>query len=68
MPRAFAVSATWFVTTASGATALQGQLASAAAFVAFAETRADYTLLEVGLGGRLDATNIVEPRLCLTIP
>ena len=27
---------------------------------AFARTLADYTLLEVGLGGRLDATNVVE--------
>ncbi|MEP2989270.1 MAG: bifunctional folylpolyglutamate synthase/dihydrofolate synthase [Parasphingorhabdus sp.] len=32
---------------------------TAAAFLAFAETSADACLLEVGLGGRLDATNIV---------
>jgi dihydrofolate synthase/folylpolyglutamate synthase len=36
------------------------EVATAAAFVAFARTPADATLLEVGLGGRLDATNIVE--------
>ena len=30
-----------------------------AAFLAFAQTPADYLLLEVGLGGRLDATNVV---------
>lgn len=30
------------------------------AFLAFAQNRADYTLLEVGLGGRLDATNIID--------
>ncbi len=32
---------------------------TAAAFLAFAETPADVTLLETGLGGRLDATNVV---------
>jgi dihydrofolate synthase/folylpolyglutamate synthase len=32
---------------------------TAAAFTAFAEAPADVTLLEVGLGGRLDATNVV---------
>ncbi len=31
-----------------------------AAFVAFAQTPADYLVLEVGLGGRLDATNVIE--------
>ncbi len=33
---------------------------TAVAFLAFAETPADACILEVGLGGRLDATNIVE--------
>jgi dihydrofolate synthase/folylpolyglutamate synthase len=32
---------------------------TAAALTAFAETPADFTILEVGLGGRLDATNVV---------
>jgi dihydrofolate synthase/folylpolyglutamate synthase len=37
--------------------------------VAFAETPADMTLLEVGLGGRLDATNVIEaPRLTVITP
>jgi dihydrofolate synthase/folylpolyglutamate synthase len=31
-----------------------------AAFLAFGETPADYLVLEVGLGGRLDATNVIE--------
>jgi len=31
-----------------------------AAFLAFSETPADYLLLEVGLGGRLDTTNVIE--------
>jgi len=34
---------------------------TALAFVAFAEHRVDIAVLEVGMGGRLDATNIVEP-------
>ena len=33
---------------------------TAAALLAFSETPADLCLLEVGLGGRLDATNVVE--------
>ena len=36
------------------------EVAAAAAFVAFARTPADACLLEVGLGGRLDATNVIE--------
>lgn len=39
---------------------------TAAAFLAFSETPADILLLETGLGGRLDATNIV-PNPLLTI-
>jgi dihydrofolate synthase/folylpolyglutamate synthase len=35
------------------------EITTAAAFLAFAETPADVLLLEVGLGGRLDATNLV---------
>jgi len=34
---------------------------TAVAFVAFAELHVDIAVLEVGMGGRLDATNIVEP-------
>ncbi len=34
---------------------------TALAFCAFAEAEIDIAVLEVGLGGRLDATNIVEP-------
>ncbi len=45
------------------------EITTAAAFLAFAETPADYTLLEVGLGGRLDATNVVDrPALCVITP
>lgn len=35
------------------------EVTTAAAFLAFAETPADVVILEVGLGGRLDATNVV---------
>ena len=34
------------------------------AFAWFAEQRVDCAVIEVGLGGRLDATNIVEPVAC----
>jgi dihydrofolate synthase/folylpolyglutamate synthase len=38
---------------------------TAAAFLAFARTHADATIVEVGLGGRLDATNIIpRPLVC----
>ena len=38
---------------------------TAAAFLAFARTPADAAIIEVGLGGRLDATNIIEaPVVC----
>ena len=36
------------------------EITTAAAIELFAKTPADYTLLEVGLGGRLDATNVVD--------
>jgi dihydrofolate synthase/folylpolyglutamate synthase len=36
------------------------EITTCAAFLAMAETPADWTLLEVGLGGRLDATNVVD--------
>lgn len=36
------------------------EAATAAAFLAFSETPADLCLLEVGLGGRYDATNVIE--------
>jgi dihydrofolate synthase/folylpolyglutamate synthase len=40
---------------------------TAAAFLAFAETPADIVLLETGLGGRLDATNVVRSPLLTAI-
>lgn len=40
---------------------------TAAAFVAFAEKPADILLLETGLGGKLDATNVIEKPLLTAI-
>ena len=37
------------------------EVTTAAAFLAFARTQAAATIVEVGLGGRLDATNLVRP-------
>ena len=36
------------------------EITTAAAFMAFSQVPADFTLLEVGLGGRFDTTNIVK--------
>ena len=37
------------------------ELTTAAAFLYFAEQKVDVAVIEVGLGGRLDATNVVKP-------
>ncbi len=44
----------------------QFEITTAAALLAFAETPADVVILEVGLGGRLDATNVI-PKPALTV-
>lgn len=44
------------------------EITTVAALLAFSEKPADYTLLEVGLGGRLDATNVVDPALTIITP
>ncbi|MCI3181518.1 bifunctional folylpolyglutamate synthase/dihydrofolate synthase [Caulobacter sp. CCUG 60055] len=45
------------------------EITTAAAFQAFAETPADLCLLEVGLGGVLDATNVVDrPAVSVVTP
>ena len=38
---------------------------TAVAFIAFSEAKCDYAVLETGLGGRLDATNICAPEICV---
>ncbi len=53
----------------SGDDITQFEITTAAAFLAFAEHAADILLLEVGLGGRLDATNVVrQPALTIITP
>ena len=45
------------------------EITTCAAFLAFSRVAADYTILEVGLGGRLDATNVIdEPALTFITP
>jgi dihydrofolate synthase/folylpolyglutamate synthase len=47
----------------------QFEITTAAAFLAFSERPADVLLLEVGLGGRLDATNVIDaPALSVITP
>lgn len=42
------------------------EITTAAAFVLFARQQADVTLIEVGLGGRFDATNVIDaPEVCV---
>ena len=48
-----ATHATWF------------DLLTAAAFIIFAETRREWAVVEVGLGGRLDSTNIVMGEIAI---
>ena len=41
---------------------------TAMAFVLFHQKKTEAVVLEVGLGGRLDATNVVQPELCVITP
>jgi len=40
------------------------EMLTAAAFIFFAEQAVDLAILETGLGGRLDCTNVVMPEVC----
>lgn len=52
-----------------GASITYFEITTCAALLAFARTKADYTLLEVGLGGRLDATNVFDnPAMTIITP
>ena len=44
------------------------EITTAAAFAAFAEVSADLCIVEVGLGGLLDATNVVTPAVSVIAP
>jgi len=41
------------------------ELLTALAFAYFKKRRVDFQVLEIGLGGRLDATNMVKPGVCV---
>lgn len=54
---------------ATGTEATVFESTTAAAFVAMSEVPADLTIVEVGLGGRLDATNVIQrPLLSVITP
>ena len=44
------------------------EITTAAAFLAFSRSPADILMLEIGLGGRLDATNVMTPLLSAITP
>ena len=44
------------------------ELATLFSFLAFKEYGADWSVFEVGLGGRLDATNVISPEVCCITP
>jgi dihydrofolate synthase/folylpolyglutamate synthase len=44
------------------------ELGTALAFLCFAERRVDIAVVEVGLGGRLDPTNVLSPAVCAIAP
>ena len=53
----------------NGETITYFEITTCAALLAFARTPADHTLLEVGLGGRVDATNVIDkPALTIITP
>lgn len=43
------------------------ELVTALGFLYFAQQKCDFVVLEVGLGGRLDATNVIDPPLLAVI-
>lgn len=40
------------------------EIMTAAAFLYFANEKVDYAVIETGLGGRLDSTNVIKPEVC----
>lgn len=44
------------------------EIYTALAYIYFKEKKADFAVYEVGLGGRLDATNLIEPLVCAITP
>jgi len=60
---AFAGNATRIASILDGKQITYFEFTTALAFLWFAEEKVDYVVLEVGMGGRLDATNVVIPEL-----
>ncbi len=44
------------------------ELVTLYAFLTFRNAEVDWSVFEVGLGGRLDATNVIRPKLCCITP
>jgi dihydrofolate synthase/folylpolyglutamate synthase len=44
------------------------ELLTLLAFCTFRQSACEYVVVETGIGGRLDATNLVDPELCLITP
>lgn len=44
------------------------ELVTLYAFLCFRKAKVDWSVFEVGLGGRLDATNVIRPKLCCITP
>ncbi|MDZ4245830.1 MAG: Mur ligase family protein, partial [Dehalococcoidia bacterium] len=44
------------------------EILTAVAFLFFKKDKVEFQVIEVGLGGRLDATNVVEPEVCIITP
>jgi dihydrofolate synthase/folylpolyglutamate synthase len=44
------------------------EVLTVAAFAYFKKRNVEFTVLETGLGGRLDATNVVKPEICIITP
>ncbi|MGR3540049.1 MAG: bifunctional folylpolyglutamate synthase/dihydrofolate synthase [Hasllibacter sp.] len=51
-----------------GAPITSFEITTAAAFLAMSRVPADHALIEVGLGGRLDATNVIDPAVTVITP
>lgn len=77
IPRERFAELAWLVRSAAEALVDEGVLAApptyfeqvtAIALLEFAARRVDLAVLEVGMGGRLDATNVVDPVLAVVTP
>lgn len=44
------------------------ELVTLYAFLCFRQAKVDWSVFEVGLGGRLDSTNVVRPKICCITP